>query len=75
MSRFLAEMPGMTVTSFYGGDYRGRCIQLTLHPKDYTQLTKLQVLQLIDVFNRWLDAEKTFIKEYDGSMNEDVNKS
>lgn len=55
MSTQIADIDGLIVTSFYGGDKRGLCVQLT--PKlviGYTQLTKTQVRELVKTLQDWL---------------------
>ncbi len=54
MSEELAVIEGIAVTSFFGGQARGRCIQLTPVTDDYAQLTESEVRELVRVLQRWL---------------------
>lgn len=42
------------ITSFYGGKNKGRCVQFTMH-EDYTQHTKEEIKEIINVLNEWLE--------------------
>lgn len=42
-------------TSFWGGQRRGNCLQLTLLRGDFVQLTKNQVENLRDLLNGFLE--------------------
>jgi hypothetical protein len=52
---------GLYISSFFGGDKRGRCIQLTLDSlgsqTDYVQLTEENVDELLGILQEWRKAE------------------
>ena len=48
----------LSLTSFYGGIERGRCLQITISEGiGYTQLTRIQVVELKFAIDQWLDGE------------------
>ncbi len=60
----------LSLTSFYGGDDRGRCIQVTLNPEsdtfkanEYIELTRQQVESLRDGLNQWLSVPPKAVQE------------
>jgi len=61
MSTQIASITGTTegylnnldITSFYGGNKRGKCIQLTTD-YDHVQLEKDEVAELVRVLSDWL---------------------
>ncbi len=44
----------VSLTTFYGGAVDGRCLQLTMTPGNYGQLTETEVMELRDQFNDWI---------------------
>jgi hypothetical protein len=52
----------LTLTSFYGGDRRGRCLQISIHDRNnypqtaYIQLTKESIWKLVLALLNWLPA-------------------
>ena len=45
----------VALTSYYGGDKRGVCLQITnQNDEGYVQLTKAQARELVSEINKWL---------------------
>ena len=43
----------LRVTSFYGGEHREGCIQLSLN-QDYIQLERADIFELVEALSEWL---------------------
>lgn len=57
MSTKLAEVGSLQVTSFYGGEKRGVCLQLTPPlGEEHVQLTRLEVEKLATLLRKWLEG-------------------
>ena len=55
MSEEIFENIKYSLTSFYGGTEKGRCLQLTVKSdKCYIQLTEEEVLELMFYLFKWL---------------------
>lgn len=53
MGEDIFDENGIILTSFYGGESRGQCIQFNLR-SDYVQLEKEDVKNLNEVISKWL---------------------
>lgn len=72
MSKQIADINGLLVTSFYGGKKRGLCLQLT-SPQPaigYSQLNVKQVRELIAALQDWLgETELPFVLYNESEFN------
>lgn len=73
MNTELLEMGNLRVTSFYGGNDRGRCIQFTTQAGDgHAQFTKSNVETLVSKLNEWLGCPEANVLRENVQMLRDA---